>query len=101
MAAPAVGVAQTILNTLEGPQQARLDQFLRRAASDTWAHQTINEMDHEVLDRVVHQTRSLQRLEAEELTELVVDISNVYWSDAMRVASLPRALARQQRAGRA
>ena len=41
----------------------------------TWARQTVNEREQDVLDSIVDQNRSLQCLEAEELADLVVDIS--------------------------
>ena len=72
--APAVGEVQTILNALEEPQPVPLDKFVRRVASDTRACQTNKEREQDVLDGVVQRTRLLQRLEAEELTDLVVDI---------------------------
>ena len=52
-----------------------LGKFLRPVASDTQPRQTINERDQEVLDGVVAANRPLQRLEAEDLTDLVVEIS--------------------------
>ena len=74
-AAPAAQEVQTILHAVERPQPVLLDHFVRHMSSDTWARQTINEREQGVLDSVVEQNRSLQRLEAEELADLVVDIS--------------------------
>jgi hypothetical protein len=44
-------------------------------ASDTRPRQTINLREQEVLDGVVAANRPLQRLGAEDLTDLAVDIS--------------------------
>jgi hypothetical protein len=61
-----------ILLQLERPQPAPLDKFLRHVDSDKQARQTINEREQAVLDCVV-QERALQRLQPEELVDLVVD----------------------------
>ena len=52
-----------------------LDKFLRPVASDTRPRQTINDMQQEIVYGVVEANRPLQRLEAEELTDLVAEIA--------------------------
>ena len=52
-----------------------LERYLRQVASDTRPRQTINLREQEVLDCVVAAYRPLQRLGAEDLTDLVVAIS--------------------------
>ena len=74
-AAPAVGEVQTVLNALERPQPVPLNKFLRPAACEVRARQTLNDREEHVLDHVFQANRSLQRLEAEELTDLVIDVA--------------------------
>ena len=72
---PAAGEVQTVLNALERPQPVALSKFLRPAACDPRPRRTINCREVRVLDSVVQESRPLQRLEAEELTDLVVDVA--------------------------
>ena len=74
-AAPAAGEVQTVLNALERPQPVALSKFLRPAACDPRPRRTISCREERVLDSVVQENRPLQRLEAEELTDLVVDVA--------------------------
>ena len=104
-AAPSVEEVRTIFKALDMPQPAPLYKLLRRVVSDTRARQTINEREQDVLEGVVQQNRPLQRLEAEELTDLVVDISKsagrALWCIGATPYALPPSLLhwrRQQRA---
>ena len=74
-AAPAAQEVQTILQAMERPQPMLSGHLFKHMPDATWTRQTINEREQDVLDSIVDQNRSLQCLEAEELADLVVDIS--------------------------
>jgi len=74
-AASAAGEVQTVLSALERPQPVALHKFLKPAACDVRARQTTNDREDHVLDHIVQANRPLQRLEAGELTDLVVDVA--------------------------
>lgn len=73
-AAPAAGEVLTVLKDLERPQPVALNKFLRTACN-VLSCGTINDRQEHVLAHVVQANRPLQRLTAEELTDLVVDVA--------------------------
>ena len=69
-----------------------LDRYLRQVASDTRPRQTINVREQEVLDGVVAANRPLERLGAEDLTDLVRDISKSADRAPWCIGAMPCAL---------
>ncbi len=77
------------LGLWKGRSQCVLDRYLRQVASDTRPRQTINLREQDVLDGAVAANRPLQRLGAEYLTDLVVDISKSTGRAPWRVGATP------------
>ena len=91
-AAPAAEEVNNILKVMERPQPALLHHLFNAMPTDTWARQTINEREQGVLDCILEKNRSLQGLEAEELADLVVDISKSVGRAPWCLGSTPCAL---------